>query len=66
MEAKALYITTFQYGCLPDINSLPLLDLLPFIFEQNTVLDNVNIRFISTQLLSSSGHFINPLDQLFD
>lgn len=46
MEAKALDITTFQYGCLPAIIALPLLNLLPFVFEQKTVLDNVNIRFI--------------------
>lgn len=46
MEAKDLDITTFQYGCLPAIIALPLLNLFPFIFEQNTVLDNIYVRFI--------------------
>jgi len=62
MEAKPLGIRTFQYGRLPAFFfffKLPLPNHLPpFIFEdQNMLLDNVNIRFISTQLLSSSGHF---------
>lgn len=48
MEAKALGIGTFQYGCLPAFLLLPLPNHLPpFIFEdQNMPLDNVNIRFI--------------------
>lgn len=59
MEAKALDIGTFQYGRLPAFVLLPLPNHLPpfIVKDQNTLLDNVNIWFILTQLLSSSGHF---------
>lgn len=58
-EARALGIRTYQYGRLPAFLLLPIPNHLPpFIFEdQNMLLHNVNITFISTQLLSSSGHF---------
>lgn len=49
-EAKALGIRTFQYGRLPAFLLLPLPNHLPpFISEdQNMLLHNVNIGFIST------------------